>query len=114
MGTKILWQVESRLKGQLKPGMKETYLATRDFAQQVARPDTEIVMRFTEDAPTSNANHLICHSAITTVQMVHSIVEAEKEGFDAALSGVCAIDVWSRPCRQAVKIPVLGGLALQL
>ncbi|WP_374992767.1 aspartate/glutamate racemase family protein [Burkholderia multivorans] len=109
MGTRILWQAENRSNDADFEGVTETYAAMLKFAHQVARPDTEITLRYIEEAPRSFANNLIYPRAVTKVQVVNRVVEAEREGFDAALAGVCIIDAYSQECRQTVRMPVLGG-----
>ncbi|VWL86597.1 aspartate/glutamate racemase family protein [Burkholderia lata] len=109
MGIRIVWQAENRSNDADFGGVRETYGAMLKFAQQIARPDTEITLRYMEDAPRSFANNLLYPRAVTKVQVVNRIVDAEKEGFDAALAGVCIIDAYSQECRQAVRMPVLGG-----
>ncbi|KVQ82623.1 hypothetical protein WK07_09345 [Burkholderia multivorans] len=109
MGTRILWQAENRSNDADFEGVTETYAAMLKFAHQVARPDTEITLRYMEEAPRSFANNLIYPRAVTKVQVVNRVVEAEREGFDAALAGVCIIDAYSQECRQTVRMPVLGG-----
>ncbi|KWF68707.1 aspartate/glutamate racemase family protein [Burkholderia pseudomultivorans] len=109
MGTRILWQAENRSNDADFEGVTETYAAMLKFAHQVARPDTEITLRYMEEAPRSFANNLVYPRAVTKVQVVNRVVEAEREGFDAALAGVCIIDAYSQECRQTVRMPVLGG-----
>jgi allantoin racemase len=110
MSTKILWQAENRSSDDPGfHGVRETYEAMADYARQVARPDTEIVLRYMEDAPVYFANQMLYPRAVTKVQVINKIVEAEKEGFDAALAGVCIIDAYSQEARQAVRMPVFGG-----
>jgi allantoin racemase len=109
MSIKILWQAENRPEDPSFSGVRETYEAMADYARQVARPDTEIVLRYMDDAPVHFANQLLYPRTLTKVQVINKVVEAEKEGFDAALTGVCIIDAYSQECRQTVRIPTLGG-----
>ena len=109
METRILWQAENRANDADFEGVTETYAAMLKFAHQVARPDTEITLRYMDEAPRSFANNLIYPRAVTKVQVVNRVVDAEREGFDAALAGVCIIDAYSQECRQTVRMPVLGG-----
>lgn len=65
MGTRILWQAENRSNDADFEGVTETYAAMLKFAHQVARPDTEITLRYMEEAPRSFANNLIYPRAVT-------------------------------------------------
>ncbi len=107
MGIKILWQCEYRYKTGERKGMGETTETVLDLARRVARPDTEIELRFNNNGPESVTSHLLFHRQITMLQVVGKILEAEDE-FDAAFPGICFSDVWSLPARQACSIPIIG------
>jgi allantoin racemase len=109
MAVKLLWQAENRPTDPSFVGIRETYGAMVEYARQVARPDTSIELRYMDDAPTYFANQMLYPRSLTKVQVINRVVDAEAEGFDAALAGVCIIDAYSQECRQAASIPVVGG-----
>ncbi|AOI99905.1 hypothetical protein [Burkholderia sp. LA-2-3-30-S1-D2] len=74
METRILWQAENRANDADFEGVTETYAAMLKFAHQVARPDTEITLRYMDEAPRSFANNLIYPRAVTKVQVVNRVV----------------------------------------
>ena len=81
----------------------------RDCMKRVADPNTQIVMRF----PTWGLRDCLdgfYHSLTNRLNersIYHQVVNAEKEGFDAAII-VCLFDPLLRQLRTAVDIPIIG------
>jgi Asp/Glu/hydantoin racemase len=81
----------------------------RDCMKRIANSDTEIVMRFPrwgfKGGIDGFFHPLTNHLNDRTIY--HQIVNAEKEGFDAAMI-ICLFDSLLREIRTAVDIPVIG------
>lgn len=84
----------------------ETLHSREEMLSSIARPDTIISM----DCLT--AAHVSIDSALDVVvaaaEIVQRAVQAEKEGYDAVVL-YCLSDPALTACREAVRIPVLGG-----
>ncbi|MBU2647344.1 aspartate/glutamate racemase family protein [bacterium] len=113
MGIKIWWQdimpSSDRMMKDLNVDLKnakETY--DRLFLEnlkKVAGQDTVIDVH-----PVKQSSYMIEASymeLLNNVQLIDGIIEAEKQGYDAAIIG-CANDPGLQQARQAVDIPVIG------
>lgn len=113
MGIKIWWQdifpsAEQATKdfGIGDPALQEqAYGRLLSVVKQVARPDTEIeVHHVRHSAYMVQASYL---DMLNNVWLIDGIIEAEKQGYDAAIIG-CGNDPGLQQARQAVDIPVIG------
>jgi allantoin racemase len=108
MGTKILWQdiwtrdipllgIED--SGPMYEAMNELLF------KKVAREDTQIEIRHVK-----RSSYMVMSSyleLLNNVELIGEIIQAEKEGFDAAIIG-CGNDPGLYQAREAVNIPVVG------
>jgi allantoin racemase len=80
----------------------------RNRMKQVADPSTEIVMRFPTWG-THGVDPFYCSltNCLSQGMIVPQVINAEKEGFDAALL-ICCTDPLLSQIRTAVDIPVIG------
>lgn len=113
MGIKIWWQdimpnsdrMKKDLNLDLKSAKKSYDKIFLENLKKVARSDTEI-----EIHPVKRSSYMIEASymeLLNNVQLIDGIIEAEKQGYDAAIIG-CANDPGLQQARQAVDIPVIG------
>ena len=113
MGMKIWWQnifpdAEQMLKdfgiGD-KEKEEESFGKLINCVKQVAREDTEIeVHNLKHSAFLVQASYL---EMLNNVWLIDGIIEAEKQGYDAAIIG-CGNDPGLQQARQAVDIPVIA------
>jgi allantoin racemase len=108
MGTKILWQdiwtrdipllgIED--SGPMYEAMNELLF------KKVAREDTQIQIRHVK-----RSSYMVMSSyleLLNNVELIGEIIQAEKEGFDAAIIG-CGNDPGLYQAREVVSIPVVG------
>ncbi len=113
MGMKIWWQnifpdAEQMLKdfgiGD-KESQEESFGKLINCVKQVAREDTEVeVHHLKHSAFLVQASYL---EMMNNVWLIDGIIEAEKQGYDAAIIG-CGNDPGLQQARQAVDIPVIA------
>lgn len=113
MGIKIWWQDIMPDGGQVvnelglgdESQINKAYSNLTSVLKKVARPDTEIEIHHVK-----RSSFMVNHSymeLLNNVWIVDGIIEAEKQGFDAAIIG-CGNDPALQQARQAVDIPVIG------
>lgn len=113
MGMKIWWQDIYPNTSQMKKdfgvdagGMQcESYANLVKVLKKTAREDTEIEVHFNK-----HSSYMVEFSymeLLNNVSLINGIVEAEKQGYDAAIIG-CGNDPGLQQARQAVDIPVIG------
>jgi len=74
----------------------------------VKREDTELTFRFAKWGYTGvNASYYAYTRTLADVAVLHAVVQAEKDGFDAAIC-TCFYDPYVRQIRQAVNIPYVA------
>ncbi len=77
---------------------------TSNILQPAACPDTELVIRSLQNVPKTP---YLASPAYFTNQLLHAVIEGEKEGFDGISIGCCA-DPGLQEAKKLVKIPVSG------
>ena len=77
---------------------------TFNILQPAASPDTELVVRSLEDVPKTP---YLPPAAYFTNQLLHAVIQGEKEGFDGVAIGCCA-DPGLQDAKRLVAIPVTG------
>ncbi len=122
MGIKIWWQFEfpAEHREEFKtrdtavfrnpphtPGPVSLVDGMLKFARSVARPDTEIVVGYTEKGTPIN-HWLLYPRTVMKVEVLNKVIQAERDGYDAAIAGVCYCELFLEECRQAVRMPVVG------
>jgi len=97
---RILWVEATSGPAQMDP----VWASLRRFFKQVARPDVEVTMRH---LPTSaNFVRSLYTELLNNRLVVEGAIQAEKDGFDAAVLGCWADPLWE--AREVVDIPVVG------
>ncbi len=81
----------------------------RDCMKKVSDPDTQITMRFPTRGLRDGLDGFFqsITNRVNERSVLHQIIAAEKEGFDAAIT-VCYTDPLLREIRTVVDIPVIG------
>lgn len=113
MSMKIWWQdifpdAEKMKKDfgfDVKDMKEKAYVNLLKVVKKTARPDTEIEIHFNK-----YSSYMVESSymeLLNNVWIVEGIIEAEKQGYDAAIIG-CGNDPALHQARQAVDIPVIG------
>lgn len=113
METKILWQYDSSFDqtggGSIGEDKELILSKMLEFAHNVARPTTKIVMNFpTEAVGKYFPPYMRYNRTLLSVEILERIKQAEEDGFDAAFPGVCYGEFFLQEARQAVKMPVVG------
>ena len=78
--------------------------ATDDILRPVACPDTELVVRSLRGVPKTP---YLPPTAVFFNQLLQTVIDAEKEGFDGAVISCCA-DPGLQDAKKSVNIPVTG------
>jgi len=105
MGTKICFQSTEPVQEEIQKEVGIIRKSMIDGAIRVAREDTEIVFHEVKQSPcVINYAYL---EMLKSVCVVDGVLEAEKQGFDAAIIA-CGNDNGLREARQVVDIPVVG------
>jgi allantoin racemase len=86
---------------------KVLYDQVREVVRKAARPGTELIFKHAKNNVLSVQYQYLNY--YSTMQMIEMVVEAEKEGADAAFMA-CACDPGLDVMKQAVNIPVAGPL----
>ncbi len=111
MGIKIWWQMEGpehrEYVDPMHPDGEIVNEGMVKFARSVVRPGTEIVVGHT-DRGTPIGHWLLYPRTVTKVEVINKVIQAERDGYDAAIAGVCYGEFFLDECRQAVRIPVVG------
>jgi len=113
MGIKIWWQDIMPDAGQVvdelglgdEMKINKAYSNLASVLKKVARPDTEVEIHHVK-----RSAFMVNHSymeLLNNVWLIDGIIEAERQGFDAAIIG-CGNDPALQQARQAVDIPVIG------
>lgn len=104
---KIVWvdlYTES-IPAEVYPGADKIWPVLSKYLQDVAREDTELSVKFLKRSPYFIASSYL--ELLNNVEIVDAVIEAEREGADAAIIG-CAGDPALRQARETVNIPVIG------
>lgn len=105
MGMKIFWQDIYPEIHPLRPDIHIVWDGLREHMRKIADPCTEVTLSHV-DKYCGNIllNYL---GTLNAMAMVDKIIQAEREGYDAAIIG-CALDPGLEIARSAVDIPVVG------
>lgn len=102
---KIWWQQPMPEKIAAIPTMDKTWEGVLAQLRKVARPGTEITQHFLSRG--TLALHTDYLRMYNNMSVVESVVQAEKQGYDAVVIG-CWGDPGLREARAALNIPVVG------
>ena len=105
MGVRIFWQDIYPEIHPLYPDIHIVWDGLKRHARKVIEPDTEVTLSHVDKYCGNFLYNFL--GQLNTVAMVNKIMQAEKEGYDAAIIG-CATDPGLEIARSAVDIPVVG------
>lgn len=97
---RILWNEATSGVPELDP----LWDALRGYFPEVARPDTEVVLRHV--SVSGNYVRTLYTELLNNRAVVENSIAAERDGFDAIVLGCWADPLWE--AREAVDIPVVG------